>query len=330
LAVEIELDMTYTRNGFAGKIYSDLKETTGPHCLSERPHPLEKLSDDDLLLRFSELADSMWLFGPDLEVTRFLVPDLPIWKSGIECAAEIERRKLATDNNFSLVDERIGIDSKSIRARMRGQRFPRKGTKTLAKFTERRYVSDFVQKGHILFSPATRFIDESLSIAQQDDEMEFKSYLNPTGITISTKENPEEHIPIIDSTNIETSVRMGTNYYLFSATYGPDPRHFIDFRADACVFITNPKEFIRRVMAAVRQNRIDWKCSPFFLKIGYIDKYVYTKHARPSMAKDIKYWYQFETRMVLLPPKGRPASKLEPFVLSIGSLSDITETFEIA
>lgn len=320
----------FTRSGFAGKLYSDLKQTTGPHKLSERPHPLIKLSNDDLLQRFSELVDSMWLFGPELEVTRFLVPELPIWKSGMECAAEIERRQLASDKIFSLVDQKIGIESKSIQARMGGQRLPRKDAKTLAKFTEKRYVSDFIQNGNIFFSPASRFIDRSLSIAQQDDEMEFRSYLNPTGVTISTKENPEERIPIIDTTNIETSVRMGTNYYLFSTTYGPDPRHFIDFRADACVFITKPNEFIRRVMAAIRQNRIDWECSPFFLKVGYFDKYEYTIHARPSLAKDIKYWYQFETRMVLLPPLGQPASNLEPFVLPVGPLSDITEVFEIA
>jgi hypothetical protein len=314
---------------FTGKIYNDLRQTNGPHKLSEHPHPLEKLSDNDLLRRFSELADSMWIFGPNLEVTRFLVPDLPIWKSGIVCAAEIDHRKLANEENFLLMDQIIGIGSKSIRSAMKGKLFPNPGIDVPVKFMEKRFLSNFVTKGDIYFSPATKFIDDSLSIAQRDDEMEFKSYINPTGVTISTMDKPDERIPIIESTNIETSVRMKTNYYLFSTTYGADPRHFIDFHTDACVFIKNQKEFIHRVIEAIKIQNINWECSPFFFKIGYFDKFEYSKQALPSMAKDIKYWYQFEERLVLLPPKGKPATEMNSFILSIGSIADITSTFEI-
>lgn len=280
------------------------------------------------MLRFAELADSMWIFGPNLEVTRFLVRDLPIWKSGVQCISEIKRRHLDSETVFLSLDAHIGIGRKSIKSMMGGRRLPRAGTDKPVKFIKKQHLEDFINKGIVQFSPATRFQDKSLTIAQQDNEIEYSSYINPAGVTISTLDEPEKKIPIIDSTNLKISRKIGTNYYLFSTTYGPDPRHFLDFNAEACVFIENPVQFIRRIRAAIEAQSLEWECIPWFFKVGYFDKYEASKYAMASMAKDIKYWYQFETRLILLPPIGKPSKELEPLLLSIGSLVDITSTFQ--
>jgi hypothetical protein len=53
------------------------------------------------------------------------------------------------------------------------------------------------------------------------------------------------------------------------------------------------------------------------------------RNGHGSLAKDLKYWYQFEARLLLLPKKKQSLNKLEPLVLSIGSVKDITSTFHI-
>jgi hypothetical protein len=315
---------------FTGKIFCDLNETNSPHTVAKYPHPLNKLNNEELLFRFSEIADSMWIFNPELEVTRFLLPDFPIWKAGIQCVYEIKQRKLDNELVFIFLDSRIGINGKSIKPMLGDRHFPQKKVDIPVKFMKKMYLNDFLKKGTIRFSPATMFIDKTLSIAQQDNEIEYTSYVNPAGVRIISEENPEEEIPIIDDgENMKFSRNIKTNYYLFSTTCWANARHFLDFDTDVCVFIENPNEFINRIKNAIVTQHLNLECDSKFFPVKYYDKYEYSKYAMPLLSKDIKYWYQFEIRLTLMPPIGKSIKELEPLVLSIGSIEDITSIYQL-
>jgi hypothetical protein len=121
------------------------------------------------------------------------------------------------------------------------------------------------------------------------------------------------------------------DHYIYCVTVRFDFRYFFDFNADACVIVKDQDEFVRRLLEAVERELPGWNIR--FENVRYIDPYFMLHYLGSAgegiyFFKDFRFMYQFEHRLVAIPPSGFLGT-LEHRNISLGSLSDIAELVKI-
>ena len=92
-----------------------------------------------------------------------------------------------------------------------------------------------------------------------------------------------------------------------------------DFGYDACVVLADHGNFIERLQHAVDHHCIGWLTDHQYVK--YIDPFLWKKSEKEDvfLAKDFRYWYQHEYRIVWIPPMDHE-DILQPLPIELGSL----------
>jgi hypothetical protein len=254
----------------------------------------------------------------------------------IHAATEILLRDLSPD------DERCRPDWSFVRtpnvtraASSYSRRKLNWGDDVLVKYGSARFLRPALERGSFRISPANSYLDPSLNVARQDDELERRlvdAAIDMTSVLRQDvdKLSPEERVLYT------RPIRSVTNYYIFCMAGGWVPRLFDDFDADACLVITNPVRFARALRDAARGQLPDWHfvCEP----VKYIDPVQDLRFLSgraqerfaPFLCKDFRYLYQKEVRAAWLPPDPEvPRKDLDHIFVDLGSLSDYCELIEI-
>lgn len=200
------------------------------------------------------------------------------------------------------------------------------GKMGLYKYTSSNYSEAFIKNGIVMVSPASFYNNLSHNDAIRDDEMSISTIITPFDYDLGTidpyfrKASPNRCHMIIDH-------KKPSNHYIFCASVKFDLRYFFDFGCDACIFISNRDEFIKRLISKVSEALPAWDIR--FDAAKYVDPYFLTcllPGDSPEMyfIKDFSYMYQFEHRLVAIPPEGynKPMNR---FTVELGNLEDIAE-----
>jgi hypothetical protein len=205
-------------------------------------------------------------------------------------------------------------------------KLPKPGT-VIIKFGKRIHLEEAYESGTFQVSAASSYSDPSLNPAIRDSELEIAIERLPTEMKIEAFDHKtgKSKGPIKPIGNVLVTSQITTDYYVFCVSRACEYRLFQDFEADGCLIIRNPKEFERRILAAVKEVLPDWieGTAP----VRYIDPLNAMGQPDVSLSKHFRYSYQKEYRFAWLPPSAR--RELEPFFISLGSLADIGELIMI-
>lgn len=194
----------------------------------------------------------------------------------------------------------------------------------LVKYGSRQFLEATLREGVIRICPASYYSDTGHNSAIQDDEisrvfciptwrerLDGRTYTDIQGHRIEYKDD-DIVVPVVFD-----------DYYLYSLCDHIYYRMPTDFGANAALVIRDPVRFTQRVISAFLAAYADWE--PLEGLVTYYDPYLdYTKFRVPEMAKPFGYSYQREVR-IAFKPRRRPATKLEPIFLNIGSMEDYAE-----
>lgn len=190
----------------------------------------------------------------------------------------------------------------------------------LVKFSKKEYLEQIKDLGKIRVSAAAFYNDPSLNLAVRDDELSQKIIL-PPGTKIRKRMTSGEYEEIKGIQNISMTSSYPENFYVYCLTKTYQHRLFDDFNADACLLIYDLKRFLDRFLNCLKSSYSDW-----LLKSGdvwYNDPFFPPISSDIPFNKHFRFWYQSEFRIAIKPKK--PAEKLEPIYLEIGSLADCCE-----
>jgi hypothetical protein len=188
----------------------------------------------------------------------------------------------------------------------------------LLKLGKRAHMEAMFEAGTIQISPASAYGDSSLNAAVHDDELSFESIALP-GVQLfvsTTAEGPR--IPVEGIHTLRTKSTLQTDFFVYCTTMAASPRLFGDFRADACVAITKPQEFVDRLVAALQPVLPDFQVSGG--PVTYADPHDGPRNVVIAITKHFKFSYQHEHRGIWVPRTAR--MDLQPFFVNLGSLHD--------
>lgn len=194
----------------------------------------------------------------------------------------------------------------------------------LVKYGKYQYLRPAFEKGLIRVAPASFYDDPSLNPAIKDNELELSVFAHPSDVEIQIiDENtgaPTSRVAPFG--NVIYTLKSPTNYYVYCLSSIYAYRTFDDFEADCCLMITQPREFIRRLLRAFDKNLNGWR--GFATAVTYVDP----MNANPNnldvfFSKHFRYSYQKEYRAIWLPPNTE--DHLDPFMLELGSLKHLSE-----
>lgn len=201
--------------------------------------------------------------------------------------------------------------------------------KKLLKFSRHDYVEGMLKFGRFRIAPASSYDTPAYNVAMADVEIE-RSYRVSF---ISEYINGDEFIEIkgkmipISQGYLPVGFPL-PDYYLFSTCGVPERRMPTDFDADAALLIHRPDEFMSRMKAALHRVYPTWQFAERPVK--YYDNYKdLPTDQDQEFCKDFKFAYQSEHRIVVRPNGIRHYTKLEPFFVELGDLSDIAEALHV-
>lgn len=194
----------------------------------------------------------------------------------------------------------------------------------IVKYGKAQYLKQAFGNGKIRIAPAASYSDPSLNPAIRDEELELTIQPPPSEFRMeiidpNTGEKKGDIKPI--GNKITTSSQ--TNYYIYCLSHLFTPRLFLDFdHADACLLITNPQKFIKRIVKEFEQ------VATGFIVMAKPVRYIDPLNTRLDdieifFCKHFRYAYQKEFRIVWLPHE--PCQKLDYVYLTLGSLEDVCE-----
>jgi hypothetical protein len=197
--------------------------------------------------------------------------------------------------------------------------------KYLFKFGKREHLTQSLEKGIIRLAPASSYSDPSLNYAIRDDELHFTLHVPPTDAWIQkvdehTLKPLGERMKPLGSVSFRHSVP--TDYFVYCLSMRLDFRAFDDFEADAGLVISQPKQFIERLLRAGFSKLPDWvaRVGP----VDYLDPFKAKRgDVRAFFAKHFRYSYQTELRIVWVPKERQ--KQLTPIFLEVCPLDDIAE-----
>lgn len=188
--------------------------------------------------------------------------------------------------------------------------------------------SDYLKKGLLRISPASKYNDPSLNPTIRDDELKKSIYGLPSEVKLELLDKktgmPKQRIEPIG--NVKLTKESITDYFVYCVSCVYDLRLFDDFEADCCLIIHNPSEFTKRLNVAFFQ-RIPTRIA-YQRKVNYIDPLngkaddldVYS-------SKHFRYAYQNEYRFIWIPLDTQKV--LEPVDLEINGLTEVAELIRL-
>lgn len=199
-------------------------------------------------------------------------------------------------------------------------------SRTLTKYSKRKYVEEMYKFGRFRIAPASEYAKDSLLKAMKDLETRRSFKMTALKEVLEGKKSIKvlnTDIPI--SNGFVPLEFMLDDYYLFSSCKGIDRRLPTDFEADAALVIKEKNIFIQKMKNALLAAMPEWE----FLEseVYYYDPYKdIPKAPNQEFWKHFSYSYQKEHRCILR-SKISPAKipKLEPIFIEIGPLTDISE-----
>jgi hypothetical protein len=189
----------------------------------------------------------------------------------------------------------------------------------LLKLGKRAHMEAMFEAGQLRIAPASGYRDPSLNDAVRDDELSFESIAPPGTKVIVSETRDGPFVPVGGVQILRMKSTLPTDYFVYCMAHSARPRLFGDFEADACVVITNPKEFIDRVVAAVELKLPGYAHSR--AKVRYADPHFDHGRLPIALTKHFRFAYQREFRMIWVPPT--PQKDLKPFLITVGTLKDI-------
>ncbi len=198
----------------------------------------------------------------------------------------------------------------------------------LVKLGQKEHMQDMFEKGSIRIAPASSYADPSLNSAIQDEELSFNSIAlkSESKMTLIDKDGkPKQSLEPLGNITITHSAM---NYYVYCMTYKYDYRLLDDFGADAMVLITNPKEFGRRFIKAVKEKYGD-EYKYLWIPVYYADPFNIDKDLFSIyFAKHFRFSYQNEYRFLMI-PKTEKDIQLDTFFIKIGKLDDVAKFYSL-
>jgi len=194
----------------------------------------------------------------------------------------------------------------------------------VVKYGRREFLEPMLLTGRLRICPASYYNDSAHNDAVKDDEIHRTFY-------IPTFQERLRGIHHIDFQGYRHSFGdddfvvpiVAPDYFLFSLCDHIYYRMPTDFSSDAALIIRDPDLFAQRVISSFLARWPDW--GPDYGPVTYYDPYRdYTKVRVHEMSKHFGYAYQREVRIVLR-PKRRPLTSLEPQFLEVGSMTDYAE-----
>ena len=203
-------------------------------------------------------------------------------------------------------------------AALRVTKLPPEGS-FLAKLAERKYMEPLLKgTGTLKVAPASKFDDRSLNPATSDNEL-FLTVKRP-GREVSVRNADGGTFRPVGTVSFTTVTQ--SDYYVCCFAEALPLRLFDDFKSDSALVVHNPKEFFRRVDAAVKLKLGEgWKSRSG--RVTYLDPYHSPPAAQVYFAKLFDFSYQREHRFVWLPPTSMKPGKLEFLYVNPGRLDDI-------
>jgi hypothetical protein len=193
----------------------------------------------------------------------------------------------------------------------------------LIKFGKREHMKSLYERGSLRIQPADYFSQTDHNDALKDDELNrtFSLQLTRSDL-VKVVKNPQD-VPEI--TPALTDVRIQSpNYWLYCLSRSTAPRLFVDFNADSCVIIQNPRKFTTLLDQNTQNLSIGMHCGPISYQdplLPKIDKFFV------PFIKHFRFTYQDEYRYCWVPRWGSP--RLAQIDIEIGSLKDFAELVEL-
>lgn len=305
------------------------KARSEPWWEKYRRYPyLEHLSDDELIRRFDDVAANAYQHNQSNG--RIGVTTRDEWlRRLVHVKAELNVRGLLPDHGRVGDDSQIpdGADPVAAEA-ISGVEMP-DDEPYLVKYGEARHVRPIADRGEIRVSPASDFEDDpSLDPAQRDEELHLRTTAHPDEVMIRTSGGetvePVGNVDFVRSTT--------TDYYFWSLSSVLDVRLFRPFGSDdggddACFLIREPGTFLRRFCAGLQDELPGWRIVRG--SVAYVDPvYPSDEEAPVYFAKDFRYAYQREFRVVAVPPEN--VDRLDEYVwLKLGPCEAVGEIIEV-
>jgi len=195
--------------------------------------------------------------------------------------------------------------------------------KCLFKYGQLPFVEQLHKEGRLLVSPAGSYADPSLNSAIKDDELSFCFTPNPSHFKLEVFDGKtgKSKGPLTPE-NLKIKYESKSNYYVYCMSTVLAPRLFLDFEADACLIIKEPKLFVEKVIMAFEKLNPGWVGA--FEVVKYLDPLnPPNKGIDLFSCKHFRYSYQKEVRLIWFPPA--PADVLDHQFLELGSLEDCSE-----
>ena len=168
---------------FMGQIRQDYAPHTWTYGYAIRGRYLSGLEDDELQVRYSAILRSMRSY---LRPERDFIPINNYRSSWYWLRKEYQTRLEFALRGIELplpthVDQGANEPGPSYMQTVDGK-------SVMFRYNELKYLRDMVERGIIRFAPATAYEDETQNAARQDDELERKSYLFDTPVTLIVQE----------------------------------------------------------------------------------------------------------------------------------------------
>jgi hypothetical protein len=199
--------------------------------------------------------------------------------------------------------------------------------KYLFKYGQFSILEQLHREGKLRISPAGSYADPSLNPAIQDDELSFCFTPNPAHFKLEVFDGKTgKSKGRLTPENLKIKYESHSNYYVYCLSSIFAPRLFLDFEADACLVIREPKRYVEKLMMAFEGLNPGW--------IGASETVKYLDPLNPPnksidlfSCKHFRYSYQKEVRLIWLPPA--PAHTLGHQFLELGNLEDCSELVSI-
>jgi hypothetical protein len=195
------------------------------------------------------------------------------------------------------------------------------GENLIFRYGKREHLEQLLKFGRLRFSPAETYREAENNDARRDDERQKHSYKAGRYITM-IHESGRQLRALGD---LRRTVG-GPPYHLVCFSCVWSEHLFDEFQADACIAVTNPEEFARRLEMAGRSTFSNW----YFHHnpVHYFDPYEQIKNEPfdSAMSKDFRFAYQQEYRILW---SQLEASPIEGFqFIDIGPADDIMAMYD--
>jgi hypothetical protein len=194
-----------------------------------------------------------------------------------------------------------------------------RGSPFIIKFGDSAWMSDTIDTGEFLLSPASYYEQNKHNHARRDRELSRIVIPNPRGkyasSFLSRRGLITPKVSVFDGVELQEDY----DYYLFSLTSSYSSRLFGDFSANACLVIHKPKIFLQKLIEAA--SKCIFSGRPEISAINYYDPV----RTDPSLInipfwKPFGYSYQKELRVIWTVS---PQQRILPRVrVRVGSLRD--------